>query len=403
MQIYRKPWSTVAGSFLVMAVGSGPAVFVAFSVFMPAIIAEFGWSRATLSSAIFTYNLMGALGMPILGWLIDRYGLHKITLTGIIVFAVLLASPSLLPVSITFLIIVYGGLGFFGTSTTPLPYAKAVSAVFDQQRGLALGIAMAGYGVGAALIPVLSGYFIETIGWRFAYLVLGVIVFVVAVFSVVALIAEPDSRTQIKQLAKPVVQGMPVKEALTTTMNFWYIAAALFLVAVAINGVVTHFVFIATDRGLSSVAASSLLGVLGASSIVGRLIAGFLLDRFFAPRVAGLVFILPAVGVLLLMLDLPHSMLILTAITLGIGLGAEVDVMGYVVGRYFGMRSFGEIYGYLLAIFTVGSGVGSYAMGIAYDSFNSYTHILGFMAAGIVCAIVLINCLSAYRYPPENN
>jgi MFS family permease len=401
--IYRRPWGTVAGSFLVMAIGSGPIVFVAFSVFMPAIIAEFGWSRTTLSSAIFTYNVMGALGMPILGALIDRYGLHNTTLAGVIIFACLLAGASFMPASVMLLVLIYGGLGFFGTTTTPLPYAKAVSAVFDRQRGFALGIAMAGYGVGAALIPVLSAYFIESVGWRSTYLILAAIVFVVAVVAISVLIAEPGNRSNAKLSADAPLQGLTMRQTLTHSMNFWYIAAALFLVAVAINGVVTHFVFMATDKGLTKIEASSLLGVLGASSIVGRLVAGFLIDRFFAPRVAGLIFILPAIGIVLLALNLPNSMLVITAITLGIGLGAEVDVMGYVVGRYFGMRSFGEIYGYLLAVFTIGSGVGSYAMGVAYDGFNSYTNILWFMAAGIVCSIILINCLSAYRYPAQLN
>lgn len=401
---YRTPWSTVAGSFLAMVVGNGPIVFVAFSLFMPALANEFGWSRSSLSLAIFCYSATGALAMPVFGVIIDRYGLRKPTAIGLVLFCIVLASVSTLIDSIFLLYFLYACLGFFGVSLTPLPYTKAVTAQFDHQRGLALGMSMAGYGVGAALVAVLAAYLITTLGWRNAYLILAIVVFLVAIFSITFLIAEPPRITDVLHkkgaaLVSGNISGLSVKQALTGSSDFWLIAFALLLVSMAINGVVTHFIVMMTDRGLSMPESSSLLGALGLSSIFGRLFTGYLIDRIFAPRVAAIMFLLPLIAVLLLVLQLNNGLLIISAICLGIGLGAEVDIMGYVVGRYFGMRCFGEIYGYFLAVFAVGAGLGGYLLGLCYDHFGAYSHALWLVIAGVVVAVILFNLLGAYRYP----
>ena len=81
---------------------------------------------------------------------------------------------------------------------------------------------------------------------------------------------------------------------------------------------------------------------MGLSTIAGRLVSGYLLDRFFAPYVAAALFLLPLAGVGILAAGPGGPALILAAIALGFGLGAEVDVIGFMVSRYFGLRSYGR-------------------------------------------------------------
>jgi MFS family permease len=404
-RVHRTPWSTVTGSFLAMAVGSAPVVFVAFSVFMPAISEEFNWSRAQLSIGPSAFTLMSAAAMPIVGRMIDRYGLHLVTMGGIALFCLTLASAALLPPSIILFVVLFGFLGAFGASLSPLPYAKATSGVFDRRRGLALGIAMSGYGVGAAVMPLLSARLIDALGWRNAYVSIAAIVFFVAMASVFVLIANPRVEPNEEPVASPesteAVTSGTAREAIMRTSEFWMIAAAMMLIAIAINGVIPHFVVMATDRGLSSKVAVSLVSGLGAASIVGRLASGFLFDRHFAPHVAALVFSLPLVGMVVLAGDAPGPYLMVSAVTLGIGLGAEVDFMGYIVGRYFGMRFFGEIYGYLLALFAVGASIGPYVLGLSYDRTGSYETALWVTSMGVVCAIFMISRLGPYRFQPQ--
>ena len=113
----------------------------------------------------------------------------------------------------------------------------------------------------------------------------------------------------------------------------------------AINGIVGHLVPLLTDRGFALGQATATLSAVGLSTIAGRLVSGYLLDRFFAPYVAAALFLLPLAGVGILAAGPGGPALILAAIALGFGLGAEVDVIGFMVSRYFGLRSYGEIYG----------------------------------------------------------
>lgn len=403
LSFFRTPASTVAGSFLVMVVGVGPVVFVAFSLFMPAIAQDFGWSRSSLSLGIFIYTITNALATPLLGRLIDGYGIRKPTTLAIIFFCATLAAAALMPRSTMAFLLIYALLGFFGASLTPMPYAKAVSDLFDRHRGIALGISMAGYGIGAALISLVVSVLITAMGWRSTYFILALTVLTLSLFSVWFLIAEncPSLKKVETNGIKPA--GLSVKASLTDSHNFWLIAVALLLISIAINGLVTHFISLTKDRGISTITGGYLLTTLGISSILGRLLTGYLIDRFFAPKVSCILFFLPLLGIIFLALDLPDELLVFSAITLGIGLGAEVDVMGYVVGRYFGIRSFAEIYGYLLATFSFGAGAGSFFFGAIYDFQQSYTPALWTAASAILMAIFLFNRLGVYRFPVRHS
>jgi hypothetical protein len=85
-------------------------------------------------------------------------------------------------------------------------------------------------------------------------------------------------------------------------------------------------------------------------------------------------------------------------IRIGFSLGAEVDIVGFLVGRYFGLRRYGEIYGYIFAIFTVGSGIGSYLMGLSFDRTHSYAPALIGFAFMLLIASIFISRLGPYRY-----
>lgn len=149
---------------------------------------ELGISRGTFSSGLTLGTVLAALASPAVGRLIDRHGIRPVLLFGIVLFATATAAMSLLQPSliVPYLLFAFSGL----TATTQLPtgYAKAVSEWFDEKRGLALGIAMAGVGLGVALIPQLPGRLIQSYGWRMAYVGLGIAIFVLAFVPVAAFI-----------------------------------------------------------------------------------------------------------------------------------------------------------------------------------------------------------------------
>src|SRR5262249_6734566 len=158
---------------------------------------------------------------------------------------------------------------------------------FDRQRGLALGLAMAGVGLGVAIVPQFAAFMIRTYGWREAYIGLGVAILGLAVLPVAGFLREPSDKTRRhRQSQEEIAPGLTLAEAMRRSSQFWLLIAALFLAVVAINGVLAHIVPLLTDRGITVGAATTALSVSGIALIVGRMVAGYCLDRFFGPNVA---------------------------------------------------------------------------------------------------------------------
>jgi len=195
-----------------------------------------------------------------------------------------------------------------------------------------------------------------------------------------------------------VLPGLTLREALHAS-SFWLLAISVFLVVTTINGIVAHLVPLLTDRGIDVRQATATLSLVGLSTIAGRLVAGYLLDRFFAPSVAAALFALPLVAVGLLSAGAGASAPTLAAVSLGFGLGAEVDVIGFMTSRYFGLRAFGQIYGCLFAIFTLGTGLGPVLMAVSFDATESYNVTLMAFGVALVGASVLVSRLGPYRFP----
>ena len=395
----RSPWWVVLGAMLGLTVANGPVVFFTFGLFLGPITTEFGWNRATFSSSLLVGHTLAAFAYPFMGRAIDRHGIRRVTLTFIPLFALSTAALSLTPSSPLVFITLAGICGLISTGRAPPAYAKAVSAWFDERRGLALGIAMAGIGIGATAVPQFARWAIDAFGWRAAYVALGALTFAVAFPSVGLLVREPEPIK--KGDAEATTQsGLSVAESLRSS-SFWLIAASVLLVVTTINGIVGHLVPMLTDRGLNVGQATATLSAVGLSTIAGRLAGGYLLDRFFAPYVAAGLFLLPIVAISLLTTGVAGPGPVLAAMSLGFGLGAEVDVIGFLVSRYFGLRAYGEVYGYLFAIFTLGTGFGPVLMAICFDMTRSYDVALIGLAGALVGASILVSRLGAYRFPAQ--
>jgi predicted MFS family arabinose efflux permease len=384
-----------------LTVANGPVVFFTFGLFLGPITTEFGWNRATFSSSLLVGHTLAAFAYPFMGRAIDRYGIRRVTLTFIPLFALSTAALSLTPSSRLVFITLAGICGLISTGQAPPAYAKAVSAWFDERRGLALGIAMAGIGIGATAVPQFARWAIDAFGWRAAYIALGALTLAVAFPSVALLVREPEEPIKNNSDAGRRIQaGLSVAESLRSS-SFWLIAASVLLVVTTINGIVGHLVPMLTDRGLDVGQATATLSAVGLSTIAGRLAAGYLLDRFFAPYVAAGLFLLPLIAISLLTADIAAPGPVLAAMSLGFGLGAEVDVIGFLVSRYFGLRAYGEVYGYLFAIFTLGTGFGPVLMALCFDMTRSYDVALIGLAGALVGASILVSRLGAYRFPAQ--
>jgi MFS family permease len=388
-------WLVVFGSTLALIVGNGPIILFTFGILLQPISAEFGWQRSVLATAVVTSHITGAIMMPFIGSLVDRVGVRRIALPAIVIFALATASGGLLGASPTEFILLYGFLGFVGAGHSTLTYGRAVSTWFDARRGLALGITLAGIGIGAAVIPKYTYFFVANYGWREAYFALGALLFVVGFPSVALFVRDrpPEDRAKIMY-----TEGLTIREALGN-YRFWFASLAMLLAAATINGTIAHIVPILSDRGIPASIATTAVAASGLSLIIGRMLSGLALDRFYGPYVATFFFAIPLAGMTMLGLGVSGPLAVMAAVLLGLGIGAEGDIMAYLTSRYFGMAHYGVIYGTILAFFTLGSGLGPWIMAHAYDAFHNYIAGLIGLGGALFVAIMLVLTLGPYRYP----
>lgn len=399
--MFRNRWWIVFGSVLGLIVGNVTILQLSASVLMKPIMAELGWNRSMVSAAVMLGSIFAAVATPVAGKLMDRHGIKRITLVAITLFALAIASMSLAPAIPAAFLAMFSLVGLFSAGQAPLPYAKAIAAAFDRRRGLAMGIAMTGVGLGAALVPRLTQFYLDRLGWRGAYVAVGMTVFAIAFLAVGLFIRDSGgaSRTAAAEAQVRVLPGLDARAALRSP-NFWMLAAVFFCIPIVVNGTIVHLVPLLTDRGIPAGRAVALFSGVGASLIAGRLLCGFLLDHFFGPHVALAFVMLPAVGVLTLLLSSDPTLAALGVVLVGLGMGAEVDLIAYLQSRYFGLRAFGQIYGYLFAVFTVGSGLGPFMMGAAFDAAGSYRPaLLAFVAVLGIAAWLLLQLPRRYPFP----
>jgi MFS family permease len=399
-------WWIVFGATLSMLVAQGPVILYTLGLFIKPLNQDLGWDRASISAAGGVAAICSAIAIPFVGWLIDRWGIRPVLLPVVALSALSIALIALTPNSVGAFMLFFAIAGLLGSGQGPLGYAKCVSAWFDDRRGLALGITMSGIGLGAALVPQYAQWLIGNFGWRTAYVGLGLLTLLVAFPAVFLFISEPVrqdasddmSRTALSD-SRDRLPDLEVREALGGR-RFWLIASALLLVSTVTQGLVVHTVPLLTDKGYSPETAATLMIAVGLSTMAGRLLSGYLVDRIFAPFVAAFFFLLPCLGIYLL--DSAVSP-VAGVISLGLASGTEIDMIGFLTSRYFGMKRFGQLYGYLFASFVAGSAVGPYLMGLSFERLHSYEPALWTFVALMLLASAVILCLGPYRYPAERS
>ena len=399
-----KRWSIVAASSLALVASQGPINVFAAGMFLKPISQELGFGRGNIATAIGISSLMTAVASPFFGRLIDRFGVRTPLAVSIVLFALATAALSLLPGSVLGLYAIFALAGLVAIGQTPGSYSKVVAAWFDRQRGFALGIVLAGVGMGTVVIPMICNTLIGTLGWRGAYLGLAGVIIILALVPVLVFVREP-TRADAGQLPGgaspgPALPGVSMKEA-AHDRRFWYMLVSFFLAVVAINGSLVHVVPMLTDRGLPLSEAVRIISASGIALIVGRLLAGWIIDRIFAPYVAVFFLVCPLVGLLVLALQPPAVPPVVGVLLLGLGIGGETDLLSYLVSRYFGLAKFGTIYGWIFTAALVGNAVGSSILGWAVQLTHSYSATLVAYSVLLAIATGLTLVLGPYRYPPS--
>jgi predicted MFS family arabinose efflux permease len=395
MTSHNPGWRVVAAAYFGVMVGFGSLLVFTFGIFLKPLSIEFGWSRESISAAFGFAALTVAVCSPPLGHLLDRFGPRKIVLPCMAVFGTAFASLSLLTPSLIHLYAVFVVIGIVGNGTTQMGYSRAVSTWFDHRRGLALSLVMAGVGTGAMLFPPLAQRLISSFGWRFAYATLGCVILVFGIPLTALFVREkPRERSAVQH----TLEGFTVSEGLRSR-PFWIIVATLFLGSMSVNGAITHLSPLLTDRGISAGTAALAASTLGLASFCGRLFTGYLLDRFFAPRVGLSLLAGTSAGIALLATARSAPVGLAAAALIGFGLGGEADITPYLLTRYFGLRAFSTLYGFTWTAYAIAGAIGPVAMGRAFDATGSYTALLTMLALATLVSASLFALLPRYPGP----
>jgi MFS family permease len=400
-------WWVALTAALGLFLNTATIIVFSFGFFAKAIGQEFHTGRARISLAFTIHNLTSAFCIPLAGRLVDRYGPRRALLPFTVLLALILLSSWLLSDAIWQLYVFYFALGVVSGGAGAMPYTDVVSHWFDRRRGLALSVMMLGMGLGAIVIPSVAQALIATLGWRLAYSVFGLSILLIPLPVVAAFLKErpenmgllPDGAAP-SQVSTPVGVndlGLSLHDAVRTS-EFWTMLCVLFLVTASVHACFIHLPAILTDRGSTAQLAAFASSLFGVGLFLGRVGCGYLLDRFFAPRVAAWLFAAVAIGIALLGLGHAIWSVCIAAVLVGLGIGAEVDIIAYLTSRYFGLRSYGVIFGWIWAVFGVSGGLGAYLMGFGFDKTGSYVApLIGFFCAAVLAAL-LSATLGPYRY-----
>lgn len=390
-------WWIVVAAVLGLIVGQGSINVFAAGVFLKPVAQDLGFGRGAISTAIGLSSVVTALATPFFGRLVDLKGVRPMLLLSITLFALATAALSLLTASTPVLFSMFAISGLTAVGQNPTAYSKVITAWFDRQRGLALGIALAGVGLGTALIPQLSNALVADFGWRMGYVGLGVAIFVLAFLPVMLFVREPAKRGIDRHL-DAALRGVTFSEA-AADWRYWAMTLTFFFASTTINGSLIHVVPLLTDRGIAVAVATAALSAAGLALIGGRVVAGYFLDKVFAPYIALVFLFCPMAGIAILGSGLSGSWPIAGTILLGLGIGAEIDLLSFIISRYFGIRHFGVLHGFSFSWVLIGNAAGASILGWFFQLAHSYTNGFVVFEILLVIACVLMMTLGPYRYP----
>lgn len=383
-------WRVLGGLFMNLALGS----LYAWSVFVAPLEKEFGWKRAD-TSLVFTWAIVVfALSFVLAGRLQDKLGPFMVSVVGSILLTVgfLLSSQTH---SLTYLILCFGVLVGIGNGfgyATPIP---VMAKWFPDKRGLAVGLAVAGYGGGSAIFgPLANLWLIPTFGWRSTFLVLGVVFFVMTMIGAFLLKNPPVGYRPEGWTPAPAAKAAATTFEFTPgqmwrTPSAWFMWIAYALGCAAGLMVISQLVPFAKSMNLPSTALVTMSLVVGAvGSASGRVLSGWMSDGLGRLNVLRLMIAVSAVAMPLLYLTGNNvALLYVMVFVVYWCFGTQLSVNASTTSDFWGTKNAGMNYGLLFTAYGVAGIIGPKIAGKLFDRYENYQ--AAFYTAAVLSVIAL--------------
>ena len=368
---------------------------------------ELGWSRAQISSGLTIASFVGVVMAPIVGIGIDRFGPRRIAIAGCALFCLMIALLSTATPNIWSWRAIWIGVAVGQAFIAPTVWTAAVSSLFKLHRGMAQAIALCGTGMGVGFVPILTTIFVDAFGWRKAYIGLGAswaILLIPLLFFFLSSASDRSRTGPVSDKHQPpaFLPGLTAREGFRSRA-FLILAVAAVVYALALSGVAVNMVPILISHGLSRDVAAAITGGMSIGVIVGRLSAGYLFDRINARFVTGLSTGFSIVSALLLIF-FPGSVAIsaVAVFIYGILLGPTVSGFAFLATQHFGLRAFGTLFGVIIGLLTLASGIAPMLVNHVYDLTHSYQPVLAAAIPGSLLTMLLFLMMGDYPdFPSE--
>lgn len=379
-------WRVALAALLALTIGPS-TVLLSFGIFVRPISIEFGWTIAQVTMAVTIMSFALVVIAPLQGYLVDRFGARKVILPSILLFAVAMALMSKLAADFWLYCVAWVAVAVAGLGIYPLSYLRAVGTWFDRRLGLGLGIANAGIGVGGALLPLILGAVIPMYGWRWGFVSIAIMALIA--FPVAFLFVRERASSAIAGARPGVSTGVAFRDAVRTR-EFRLLAAIFVLMGFVTTALIVHQIPILIELGITPERAAIVQFTFGLFAIAGRVLTGLLIDFISAQLLMMGVVLGAAVACLLYAAGVSQDIAFVSAALIGLLLGAEFDVLGFLLKKYFGIRSFGRLYGIVYAAFQLSAGIGAAVLSLMQQSYGAYTNgLMLFSAILFVCACLL--------------
>ncbi len=381
-QAQRRAWLIVASLFaaLFFIVGSNDT----FGIFLTPLVHEFGWSRAQVSLLFTGESLALGISAPLIGWLLDRIDARWVIGGGAILsgccYLVAAGVHSFVPMLAIFVLI---GVGLAATAF--LPASVVISNWFDDNRGMAMGVTMAGEPIGASLIAILVNFAIVYGGWRFGFIAIAMPMFlIVAPMAFFLVRGHPPGSALTVAEHRETLAGLEVRAALRTR-SFWMLALAWFCWGYSFGGPFTHLVAYLTGLGYSADRAALAFSVMMGFLAIGEFTIGRTADRAGARITVVMVFAFTALMQIILLGA--ANPVVLGIFVVGNGLVVETAqvILPIVLADSLGLKRFGSLTGLMWFPLCVGVALGPWLTGRIFDQTGSYA--IGFEISAVAAML----------------
>lgn len=381
-----------------------------FGLFLVPISEEFGWSRAATSIGITLNGVVSVLLSPLAGWIVARWGVRRVALPGLGLLAIsiaVFAAANGSPTQWFMLWLIYAVVDLSVKSTV---WTTAVAYAFRDERSLAMAFTLTGVSIALVIAPPLTAALITELGWRSAFVALGL-----GWGGVALAVALPFLKDVGFAGGSPSADTAPVGESDATRsdlrdrqgLTLWealrsgplqLIACSTFLTMLLGIAVQVHQVPILTGGGMSLQHAAYLVSLGGAAGIAGKLLTGWLMDRFEAATVGALTLMLSSAAfVLLIDAVRTDGRALLAMVVIGYASAAKMQICALLTSRYAGMLNFAVIFGFMSSMLSLGAGAGPLLAGMVYDHFGTYDPMLAVASGGTALASIMVFALR--RHP----